>query len=48
MLCSCSLREYLELLSDIIADYESEEEFVELFVEALEDEKEGVNYLIKL
>ena len=42
MMSSCTLREFLELIGDIVKDYESEEDFVNLFVEALLEEKEGV------
>jgi len=49
MLCSCTVREFLELVSEIIQEYEDENDFVNLFCEALLEEKQGVFFLkIKL
>ena len=45
MLCSCTLKEYLKLISEIVNEYEDENDFVNIFVETLLEEKDGVFFI---
>ncbi len=46
MVSSCTLKEFLQLVSGIVKEYEDEDDFVNLLVDAMREEKIGVSLIV--